>query len=33
MTRESVVMEDGKEFSVPRGRYRAISEMVLKYSF
>jgi DNA-binding LytR/AlgR family response regulator len=33
ITRESVVMEDGKEFSVPRGRYRAISEMVLKYTF
>ncbi len=33
ITRESVLMEDGKEFSVPRGRYRAISEMVLKYTF
>ncbi len=33
ITKESVVMEDGKEFSVPRGRYRAISEMVLKYTF
>ena len=33
ITRESIVMEDGKEFSVPRGKYRAISEMVLKYTF
>ncbi|MBP3274844.1 MAG: LytTR family transcriptional regulator, partial [Butyrivibrio sp.] len=33
ITKESVVMEDGKEFSVPRGKYRVISEMVLKYTF
>ncbi len=33
ITKESVMMEDGKEFSVPRGRYRVISEMILKYTF
>ena len=33
ITRDYVVMEDGKEFSVPRGTYRALSELVLKYTF
>ena len=33
ITKEVIVMEDGKEFSVPRGKYRAISEMVLRYTF
>ena len=33
ITRECVVMENGKEFSVPRGTYRALSELVLKYTF
>ncbi len=33
ITKESIVMEDGKEFTVPRGKYRTISEMVLKYTF
>ena len=33
ITKDFVVMEDGKEFSVPRGKYRVISEMVLKYTF
>ena len=33
ITRESVVMEDGKEFSVPRGTYRSLCELVLKYTF
>ncbi len=33
ITRELVVMEDGKEFTVPRGTYRNLSELVLKYTF
>ena len=33
ITKDSVVMEDGKEFSVPRGTYRTLSELVLKYTF
>ncbi len=33
ITRDAIVMEDGKEFSVPRGKYRTVSEMVLKYTF
>ena len=33
ITKDSVVMENGKEFSVPRGTYRALSELVLKYTF
>lgn len=33
ITRDSVVMEDGREFSVPRGTYRSLSELVLNYSF
>ncbi|MCR5671277.1 MAG: LytTR family DNA-binding domain-containing protein [Butyrivibrio sp.] len=33
ITRDSIVMEDGKEFSVPRGTYRSLSELVLKYTF
>ncbi len=33
ITRDSVVMEDGREFTIPRGTYRTLSELVLKYSF
>jgi DNA-binding LytR/AlgR family response regulator len=33
ITRKSRVIEDGRECSVPRGTYRSLSEMVLKYSF
>lgn len=33
ITRECVVMVDGKEFTVPRGTYRSLSELVLKYTF
>ncbi len=33
ITKDSVVMENGKEFSVPRGTYRSLSELVLKYTF
>ena len=33
ITKDSVMMEDGKEFSVPRGTYRTLSELVLKYTF
>ncbi|WP_034444737.1 LytR/AlgR family response regulator transcription factor [Butyrivibrio sp. AE2032] len=33
ITKDYVAMEDGKEFSVPRGTYRALSELVLKYTF
>ena len=33
ITRDSVFMENGKEFSVPRGTYRNLSEQVLKFSF
>ena len=33
ITKEFVLMEDGKEFSVPRGTYRTLSELVLKYTF
>lgn len=33
ITRDVILMEDGKKFSVPRGTYRALSELVLKYTF
>ncbi len=33
ITKDSVFMENGKEFSVPRGTYRNLSESVLKYTF
>lgn len=33
ISKEAIVMEDGKEFSVPRGTYRTLSELILKYSF
>ncbi len=33
ITKDSILMEDGKSFSVPRGTYRNLSELVLKYSF
>lgn len=33
ITKETVLMYDGAEFSVPRGTYRSLSELVLKYTF
>lgn len=33
ITKDTVYMDDGAEFSVPRGTYRSLSELVLKYSF
>ncbi len=33
ITKDQLVMEDGIQFAVPRGNYRAISELVLQYSF
>ncbi len=33
ITKDNVLMEDGRSFSVPRGTYRTLSELVLKYSF
>ncbi len=33
ITRENIVMENGKTFSVPRGTYRTLSELVLQYTF
>ena len=33
ISKETIVMEDGKEFSVPRGTYRTLSELILKFSF
>ena len=33
ISKDTLVMEDGKEFSVPRGTYRTLSEMILNYSF
>jgi DNA-binding LytR/AlgR family response regulator len=33
ITRDTLMMEDGKEFSVPRGTYRTLSELILNYSF
>ncbi|SFC19530.1 LytR/AlgR family response regulator transcription factor [Butyrivibrio sp. YAB3001] len=30
---DTLSMEDGTEFAVPRGTYRALSELVLKYAF
>ncbi len=33
ISKENVIMENGKKFSVPRGKYRTLSELVLKYTF
>ncbi|WP_024865865.1 LytR/AlgR family response regulator transcription factor [Butyrivibrio sp. FCS014] len=33
ITKDTVLMEDGKKFSVPRGTYRTLSELVLKFTF
>ena len=33
ITKDIVTMEDGAKFSVPRGTYRSLSELVLKYTF
>ncbi len=33
ITKDTLVMEDGKEFSVPRGTYRTLSELIIKHSF
>jgi DNA-binding LytR/AlgR family response regulator len=33
ITKDIVSMDDGSEFSVPRGTYRSLSELVLKYTF
>ena len=33
ITKDVITMEDGKMFSVPRGTYRTLSELVLNYTF
>ena len=33
INKEILTMEDGKQFNVPRGTYRALGELVLQYSF
>lgn len=33
ISKDQLVMEDGKEFTVPRGTYRTLSELILNYSF
>ena len=33
ITKDTLTMEDGAQFSVPRGTYRTLSELVLKYTF
>ena len=33
ITKDIVSMDDGAEFTVPRGTYRSLSELVLKYTF
>ena len=33
ITKDTLVMEDGKKFSVPRGTYRTLSELIIKHSF
>ncbi|MCR5556774.1 MAG: LytTR family DNA-binding domain-containing protein [Butyrivibrio sp.] len=33
ITKDIVSMDDGAEFNVPRGTYRSLSELVLKYTF
>lgn len=33
INKDTITMEDGAEFSVPRGTYRQLSELILKYSF
>lgn len=33
ITKESITMDDGIEFAIPRGTYRSLSELVVKFSF
>ena len=33
ITKDIIYMDDGAEFSVPRGTYRSLSELILKYTF
>ena len=33
INKDTITMEDGAEFSVPRGTYRQLSELILKFSF
>ena len=33
ITKETIQMDDGAEFTVPRGMYRNLSELVLKFTF
>lgn len=33
ITKDSVFMENGKEFTIPRGTYRTLSGLVLQYTF
>ncbi|WP_029233512.1 LytR/AlgR family response regulator transcription factor [Butyrivibrio sp. VCB2006] len=33
INKDTLSMEDGAEFSVPRGTYRQLSELILKYTF
>jgi len=33
ITKDSIVMENGESFAVPRGTYRTLSELVLQYTF
>ncbi len=33
INKDTITMEDGAEFAVPRGTYRQLSELVLKYTF
>ena len=33
ITKDTLTMDDGAQFSVPRGTYRSLSDLVLKYTF
>ena len=33
INKDEITMEDGAEFSVPRGTYRQLSDLILKYTF
>ncbi|MBQ6407448.1 MAG: hypothetical protein IJJ64_05355 [Butyrivibrio sp.] len=33
ITKDVVTMDDGAKFPVPRGTYRSLSELLLKYTF
>ncbi len=33
INKDVITMEDGATFSVPRGTYRQLSELILKFSF